>query len=377
MINENECCGCEACESVCPKKAISIIQNSKGFFAAKVDKKLCVNCQLCDKVCPMVTLNKNPCINLVYAIVNKDSQIVLNSSSGGVFDVLSRAVINEGGVVSGVEWDDKLNAIHTITESNEHISMYHGSKYVQSRNQIYVEIKRYLEEGKTVLYSGTPCQVAAVKNYLSSVKPGKLITVEVLCHGVGSPAIFHEHISSFSEHMVDFNFRNKERINPTIAYIFKNHKKLMDFNLDNYANGFNRCILLNDVCFSCKYAGDKRAGDITIGDFWKGPTTRDIVGTELSDQFPKGVSLLTVNSDQGKVLFEMIKDKVFYITSSLQIAQKGNRTLVAPSPKNKLYILFWKLYKLFGWKVTKNILCVSPIYRLKYSFNRIRKSYEK
>ena len=369
MINQQTCCGCEVCKNTCPKNAITVETNGKGFYVASIDSALCIECNLCEKVCPMLNINTNTSVQKVYAAINKDQSIVQNSSSGGVFYQLATAVISKGGVVSGVEYDNNLNAIHTITDNPEGVAKYFGSKYVQSRNNIFTEIKNRLLNDETVLYSGTPCQVAAVKNYISEIEKGTLYTVEVLCHGVGCPQIFSEHISTFDD-LLSVNFRDKSKQTPTVAYVGKKETVTIDFNLDNYANGFNRCILVNDVCFNCPYATTPRSGDITIGDFWKGPTAEEIIGATDAASLPKGVSLVLINSEKGKLLWEAIKDDLFYMESDIETAKKGNRTLYAPSIRNRSYKLFWNCYKHFGYRVSMNLFCASPIYKMKYYLSR-------
>lgn len=343
-------------------------KNDKGFRIASVNLDICINCGLCSKVCPLLSINKFSNTGKVYAVINKDTRVVKKSSSGGVFYQVSKAIIELGGVVSGVEFDKNFNAFHSIKKHLSDIDCFLGSKYVQSENNIYAEVKKILENGDTILYSGTPCQVAAIKNYTKGIKSGTLYTVEILCHGVGSPQLLHDHLLSFKDLPNRINFREKDCNSPVISYMFGDRKKIVEFNLDQYTNGFNRCILLNDVCFECSYAGEHRVGDLTIGDFWRGPSTKDIVGHDKEREYPKGVSLVIVNSKKGKKLWEMIQNNVHYLESTLEVAKKGNRTLSMPSKRNVCYNIFWKAYFLFGFKISANIFCASPIYKLKFLF---------
>lgn len=374
MIDSNVCNGCECCVNICPTKAISMVQNLKGFYVATIDLKKCINCGVCESYCSNINLEKNK-IDRVFACINKNKEIVKNSSSGGVFLALANNIIEQGGAVSGVEYDDNFTAIHTITYDLEYAKRYCGSKYVQSKNSIYNDIKNKLENGETVLFTGTPCQVAGIKNFTKNFSTDKLYTVEVLCHGVGSPKLFLNHLSRFKNKIYHINFREKDKNYPCISFKFKNKKKIIPFNLDHYANGFNRCLFLNDVCFNCKFAGENRVADITIGDFWKGPDSSEILPNDL--EYPKGMSLVTINSNKGYELWNLCNKDLYFIESSLEKAKSGNRTLKQPSNKNKRYDSFWKCYTMFGYNIATSIYCANIIYnvwfRIKMFLRRIRR----
>ena len=304
MILENKCTGCGGCLSVCNKNAIVLTQNKKGFFKAAIDNQKCINCGLCAKVCPVLTYpSAKEYQKKVFACYNKSLNIMQYSSSGGVFLAIAKSIILNGGVVIGAQYDQDLSVKHTICDNIDDLYKYCGSKYIQSKNNIMKEVLNLLKKDKVVLFSGTPCQVASAKLISKYSKYGKLFTVEVLCHGVGSPDLFKKHINLLEKKhkskIIQFNFRDKKRIIPTISYKLKNGKIYYeDFNLDYYANGFNRCITLNDICYECNYAKEKRYSDLTIGDFWKGPSQSEIYPSLNS--YPKGVSLLIINNPNGE-----------------------------------------------------------------------------
>lgn len=154
------CCGCSACFSVCPKNAITMLEDEKGFKYPKISKNKCINCGLCEKICPI--LNKREKLNKpkAYACINKDESIRKNSSSGGIFTLIAEEIVDMGGVVFGAQFDNDFNVIHSYTDNKEELYKFRGSKYVQSIiGDNYKNSKKFLEEGKYVLFTGTPCQV--------------------------------------------------------------------------------------------------------------------------------------------------------------------------------------------------------------------------
>ncbi len=200
--NKRQCCSCAACISICPKKAIKMKKDEYGFEYPVVNKDKCINCGLCKKSCAYINNNENKNIEKkVYAAVNQNDEQLNISSSGGVFSAISTSFIKQGGVVYGCSMeviDEKLTPIHIRIDELSSLIKLQGSKYVQSNMEtIYRNIQLDLKEGKKVLFSGVPCQVAAVKNYLKTINISaeKLFTIDIICHGTPSSNFFQNYIT--------------------------------------------------------------------------------------------------------------------------------------------------------------------------------------
>lgn len=205
IIDKHDCCGCTACVSICGHEALKMIEDEEGFLYPKLNKDLCTNCNLCERVCPIIRRDSNPedidgKPKQVFALHNNDESIWETSSSGGVFAALSELFLNKGGIVYGAEFDDDFVVVHRGETTQDGILKFRGSKYVQSDLRgVYAEVKICLRSGRQVLFSGVPCQVEGLKNYL--MKPyDNLTTVDILCHGVPSPQIFADYITFIRSH---------------------------------------------------------------------------------------------------------------------------------------------------------------------------------
>ncbi len=188
------CCGCSACVQICPKQCISLSADNEGFLYPQVDTAVCINCGLCEKVCPVINQNEPRMPLEVYAAKNTDEEIRLKSSSGGIFTLLAEHIISEGGVVFGARFNENWEVVHDYTETVEGLESFRGSKYVQSIiGENFKKAKFFLDEGRNVLFSGTPCQVAGLKKFLRK-EYENLLTVEVVCHGVPSPMVWHDYL---------------------------------------------------------------------------------------------------------------------------------------------------------------------------------------
>ena len=349
--SKDQCCGCCSCVDVCPKNAITFEMDDKGFYYPKVDKKLCVSCGLCTSVCAFKT-GKNDekvYVQKALAVKHKEKQVHMSSSSGGVFSALSDEVINKGGVVFGAAFVSKDKIAHIRCESLPDRDRTKGSKYAQSDMQgVYNSIKKDLNDGKTVLFSGTPCQVAAVAKRFKDNRD-QLILVDVICHGVPSPGIFAKHIS-FCEKLKgkkvkQYLFRgvgNGGRNNvQTIIY----EDGEVDYDskyIKIYFNLFNENKILRKSCFECPYACSDRKGDITIGDFWG----IEKIAPDFADK--NGVSAVLINTQRGEELFNTVSDKLDCIECTFDDIAKRNPNLKHPSSRPK-FNKFQLMYKMFGY----------------------------
>lgn len=195
---EEDCTGCSACSHICPTNSISMVPDRYGFLYPCIDVSTCISCGLCEEKCPIKNLvSQEQKIKVdapaVYAAKHKNQDVRSSSSSGGVFTAVSDAVLNQGGMVAGAAFDKNLMVCHRLVDSKKERDYLKGSKYVQSvLGDVFVEIGHVLSSNRTVLFSGTPCQVAGLYAFLGK-NPENLYTVDVICHGVPSPKVFSDY----------------------------------------------------------------------------------------------------------------------------------------------------------------------------------------
>ena len=346
--DKNKCYGCGACKNICPKKAITLKLNNNGFYYPTIDKEKCIRCGLCKKVCPIEGKAEVKNNQEFYALKNKDNHVRENSSSGGFFSVISKYIIDNGGYVFGVIFDEDFKAIHYGTNNIYEIEKFRGSKYVQSETlNTYNEVKDLLKKGKLVLYTGTPCQIAGLKKFLSNKEYENLITIDNICHGVPSPKIFEQHKqyleNKFSSKITGINFRYKTK-NRTqnIKVKFQNGREYFKTNADDkYYQLFQSDFILRNSCYTCEFASINRVADITIGDFWD---FNNFLG-DFDDR--KGVSLVILNNKKAKEVFNNVS-KSFYIKQAT-FKESFQPNLKEPTKKNEKYEEFWRDYYKKGY----------------------------
>ena len=218
IIDKRECCGCEACVQVCPKHCIDFSSDYQGFCYPHVDEAHCINCALCEKVCPIINVTDGAYEESlpVYASYNSRDDERQSSSSGGLFSLLANKVLDENGVVFGAMFDDKWRVVHGYVTDAEKLDSLKRSKYVQSLiENNYTKVKKFLNDGKRVLFVGTPCQIAGLKSYLRK-DYDNLLAVDVACHGVPSPMVWQKYLTEKKEEFANRNGgKNKERIEIT------------------------------------------------------------------------------------------------------------------------------------------------------------------
>lgn len=376
LYNEkNNCCGCMACMDICSKQAIYRKSDKHGFVYPVVEEEKCINCGACSRICPFKNITKPSVFERkCYAVKNKDSNIRSLSSSGGVYTALTDYVLRLGGVVYGAAYTSTDEVAHIRCETYYERDKTCNSKYVQSDMcGIYKKIKDDLHAGKHIAFSGTPCQVAAVKKYFAQYRD-KLLLIDVICHGVPSPMVFKEHIryceSRAGKSINNYIFRYKKgdgrNQTPAICYD--------DGNIDSssrhiriYFDMFNENKILRESCFNCPYSSKNRTGDITIGDYWG---VKDII-PEFDDG--NGVSAVIINTEAGASVFEEIKDYLFIEKTTYNDIAKHNGNLKHPSKPPK-HSTFWMRYKLFGWgSIVDDCIGISFFGKLKSAISKIIK----
>lgn len=331
-ISERKCTGCGECVAICPSNAISMTISDEGFWYPVVNNDYCVKCGKCVNSCPVISAK--PIIERdsdVYVSWTNNDNIRENSSSGGIFSELALEILKRNGTVIGAVFDVKSHeVIHRIIQSEEELYQIQGSKYVQSfiSKEIYYSIKEYLEEDYYVLFSGTPCQVAGIKQFLNK-EYEKLILIDIVCHGVPSPRVWKMYLEDmeriYKDNIINCNFRFKgngwKKFEMYLKFGSKEYSKW--FNLDAYGKSFINNMFLRTCCYDCRFKEKTREGDITLGDFWKVSAKYD-----FDD---KGCSLVICSTDKGKEFFGFIKDNVFFDNAKIEDAYPGNYALYKSS----------------------------------------------
>lgn len=316
MINireKSKCCGCHACYNICPTGAISMQEDEKGFKYPLINEEKCINCGLCEKICPILknSIAYKKDLPEAYACKNKNNEIRMESSSGGIFTLISNFILELDGVVFGACFDDKYNVVHSYADKKEGIDKFRGSKYVQSSiGDTYKKAKEFLDADRYVLFTGTPCQIEGLKAYLNKDYE-KLYTQDIICHGVPSPKVWRKYIEELNEKNDGIpekvNFRKKDNtgwklsqfsIKYTNVEYEETHKK------DEYMQLFLKNVILRDSCYDCKFKKKNRLSDITLADFWG----IENIKQDMDDD--KGTSLIIVNSEKGKELINKIEDEI-------------------------------------------------------------------
>lgn len=271
------CCGCTACQAVCPHDAISMRPDALGFMYPEADPERCTDCGLCDKVCDFVKgLDDKRLIDAkeggcnVLAVRHKDDGVLSKSQSGGVFTALSDVVLSEGGVVYGAAFDKDFKVVHRRAETAQERDKFRGSKYVQSDiGDSFREVKRDLLKGMTVMFTGTPCEVAGLASFIPPSLRENLILVDFVCHGVPSPQVWHDYLAFRQKEgrIVKADFRDK-------GAGWKIHKESFEYedgssrSFETYKVLFYKNIMLRRSCGACPYDISSRRSDLTIADFW-------------------------------------------------------------------------------------------------------------
>ena len=319
--SKKQCSGCGACVNACPVNAISLKPDKSGFNYPVIDSKKCIKCGLCKIICPF---KENPPANnhlkepIIFAAKNKNENMRLKSSSGGMFSLLANYTFENNGVVYGAAFNKNFEVEHIRVANKKNLNKLRGSKYVESRlGDIFKKVKNDLGKNLLVLFSGTPCQVAGLKAFLGDKNQCNLITIDLVCHGVPSPKLLKEFFNELEiknkSKIKNFYFRYKDKNwkSTKVSAEFVNNKKLIeDKFLNSYTELFSYNISLRKSCFNCVFANYNRVGDITIADFWGIENSHP----EFNDN--RGVSLVLLNTQEGQKIFNKIKKDLVYIKSN-------------------------------------------------------------
>lgn len=355
IVRKEDCCGCEACWQVCPKHCIQMKADNEGFLYPHVDTTLCIDCHLCEKVCPVINQGK-PCSSMVaFAATNTDTQVKERSSSGGIFFALANAIIEQGGVVFGVKFDENWQPMHSCVECIDGVKDFQGSKYVQSRiGDAFQQAATFLKAGRKVLFSGTPCQIAGLRLFLRKDYGEQLLTVEVACHGVPSPLVWSSYLTHQAKGNVitGISFRDKrngwDKYGMRIEY--ENAPEFFQPMPQNlFMQGFLRDIYLRPSCSACPAKAGTSGADIMVADFWG-------IQQLYPELYSNGqYSLVLVRTVHG----QQIIDSLSGIKISLvdyHTAIKANPAIIRSVNRPKIAKYFWQKFPEEGIDAISNAI---------------------
>jgi coenzyme F420-reducing hydrogenase beta subunit len=333
---KRDCMGCHGCMNVCPKNCISMGMDKEGFLYPEVEYELCIKCKKCINICPII--NKTIVDNdpLAYACINKNEEIRLESSSGGVFTLVAEYIIDKDGIVFGACFNDKFELEHDYIKTKEELSKLKGAKYVQSKiGNTYSQAKDFLDTGRKVLFTGTPCQVAGLKSFLGEEKYNNLVTIDIICHGVPSPEVWRKYVefrekeAESSTLRIAFRQKNEGWKRYSVSFSFKNNKEYRrTFNEDLYMKTFLKDICLRPSCYDCEFKTLNRQSDITLADFWG----IEYILPNMDDD--KGTSLIFVNSQTGREIFNSISNDMMFKEVNINETIKYNSSAIKSVKEN-------------------------------------------
>lgn len=308
LASPETCTGCSACLNACTHSAITMTADAEGFLTPNINNNKCVECKLCEKVCPVINpmLDKGFTNPKTYAIWSEPDRRI--SSSGGAFSAFARHILAQDGVVFGAAFDKNLHCKHIEIQNIDDLAALRGSKYVQSEiGNTFVQVKNHLRANRKVLFCGTPCQVAGLKNFLRKPYPN-LLTLDLICHGVPSDTVFHGYLqkvsSRFTSNINSYEFRDRDGwgFAPSVSVCGKIRRI---YGIDAlYMEAFNASAIFRKCCYQCPYSSIPRVGDCTLGDFWG----IGRYGKPFKHDTMKGVSLVLTNTEKGETVIHQLKD---------------------------------------------------------------------
>ena len=352
VTDKSQCCGCHACALICAKHCITMQEDNEGFLYPVVDVNTCTDCGLCEKVCPIINQDEPRKPLKVYAAKNANEEVRLKSSSGGIFSLLAEAVIREGGVIFGAKFDKDWNVVHAWTDTIEGIANFRGSKYVQSTiGNTYREAREFLKQGRKVLFSGTPCQIAGLKKFLRK-EYDNLLTVDVVCHGVPSLLVWREYLKEISKgkEILKIDFRDKKIGWKNYRVVVKGNDDIVDqpFNENIFMKGFLRNLYLRPSCYACTARSGKSGSDISIADFWGVQNYYP----EFDDD--KGIGLVLVNTEKGSISYNQLN--ACSIETTYEQGLEQNPCIERSVEKTKYVKAFWAKFPIGGMNAVEDII---------------------
>lgn len=361
LLEHTHCFGCRACEEICPKHCVSMKPDEGGFLYPAVDEKLCIHCGLCAEVCPMEhrsVSEESPCCIAYQA----EDAVRAHSTSGGFFSAVSDRVLQAEGAVYGAAYDEDFRVHHIRVEDKEQRDRLCGSKYVQSDlGHTLHAVADDLKDGRTVLFTGTPCQVSGLTNYLNRARVDTrgLITCDLICHGVPSPEIWKDYLSFISRKYKDkirfVNFRDKSLgwHKPQLRIEMEGHCQSLTEGQDAFYQMFYSNCILRESCHNCPFSSVHRAADLTMADCWGIDRSRP----DLDDN--KGLSLVLVNTEKGRNFLE----ECGLTGEKIGLEDIRQPHLSHPAARSRHRDQFWQEYETKGFRYVLNKYGNYSIYR--------------
>ena len=363
LIESARCIGCAACASVCPTNSITMKEDCEGFLQPKIDKNTCIKCHKCENTCPV--LNKEAprggMETKAYAAINKDETVRVKSSSGGVFHAFAKWTIEQGGVVFGARFDEKWEVMHDYSETLEGVIPFMGSKYVQSCiGDSYKQAKSFLDQGRWVLFSGTPCQLGGLRAFLGK-EYEKLVQVDLICHGVPSPSVWRSYLKDYVSNgeILSVSFRDKEEgwshfqnVNITTTCC-----SIREHQMENpYFRGFIKNVYLRKSCYNCEFRTYQRNSDITLADYWG----VDEFCPEMFDD--KGTSVVFVHTAKGESVLLGLNNVLELLPQTKDNATKCNPSMDRENPKDLKRWRFFHLFRLISFRKASFVIDKDPFH---------------
>ena len=373
ISDKKKCSGCTACYNICPVNAINMHQDGEGFLYPKIDEEKCIKCGLCDRICPCINEEKNNyTIQKVYAAVSVDDETRIKSSSGGIFYLLAKKIIEQNGVVFGAAFNENFQVVHDYVDDYENLYKLMGSKYVQSTmGDNFRKVRSFLQTGRVVMFVGTSCQIAGLKAFLRTDFEN-LFTVDLICKSIPSPKIWDEYLKKFygKDIIRNINFKDKSRGWDTFSVLLETEKKqyVIKGRNDYYMQGFFKSLYNRPSCMECNFRYPKRVSDITLADCWG----IEEMAPELYDNL--GASTLMVNTQKGQEYLDNIKENLLLKEIEISGVLKHNPYLQKCEGENNARRIFWTLYGKVPFKVLLKIMAFP--YKEK-TIGNLRKIYHK
>lgn len=371
--DKKNCCDCNGCVQICPKSAIIKSTDEFGFIYPQIDPSKCIDCGLCQTVCAYQHISETNSPISVYAAVSKDKNQLKKSASGGIFAAIASHFIDKNGVVFGSSlqrFQNRFVVRHIKITTKEGIETLQGSKYLQSDiENNFLEIRNLLIQGRTVLFSGTPCQCAALKGFLKK-DYSNLYLIDIICHGVPNSKMFNDFIRyqyKKLQNISGFAFRDKTKgweLTGRIDYENGIMHKYIPAGTNSYYALFLDGQIYRENCYSCKYANSHRPGDITIGDYWGIQKQHPELFKSKEFIVKEGISSIIVNTSKGQSLLKEIEPFIKLFPSEYKKVAVRNKQLLHPMNMGAYRMTILNLYKNHGWKA------IDSFYRKKYKKQR-------
>jgi len=354
--NREDCYGCSACQHICPQSAIGMNPDEEGFLYPNINEDLCVDCGRCTEICPVThkgNYKKND-MPRFYVARHKSQEVLWQSTSGGAFTAISDVILRQNGVIYGADYDEDFHVLHQRAETPEKRDRMRISKYVQSdMGDTYIQIKADLQEGRMVLFTGTPCQAAGLRGFMgTSPLMDRLFICDLICHSIPSPLIWEEYKQLLEREnggkLVSVQFRSKKdgwsRANSNKGFLFTTDKSPEIQEDDRFYQLFFKVgAITRPSCSQCPFTDIHRVSDLTIADYWG----IEKYSPEWFD--PLGVSVIIVNSPKGADLFDQCQQELHSEERPKEESLNEQKRLREPSqiPENRS--LFWENYRRSGF----------------------------